>query len=113
MKRPLTLPGGRTAALFIDLQEEHRQDRRLEVCDRFGRAEEGVAEALLRLRHVHAERRVETAVRCVPGRCGSRGPGAGDPHLSIGSHSSVGPPFFSPTPMQICGKSSRKTFVKC
>ncbi len=28
MKRPLTLPGGRTAALFIDLQEEHRQDRR-------------------------------------------------------------------------------------
>src|SRR3954470_11080012 len=33
MKRPLTLPGGRTAALFIDLQEEHRQDRRFLAAD--------------------------------------------------------------------------------
>ena len=33
--------------------------------------------------------------------------------LSIGSHSSVGPQFFSPRPMQICGKFSRKKFVKC
>jgi maleamate amidohydrolase len=28
MKKPLTLPRGRSAALFIDLQEEHRQDPR-------------------------------------------------------------------------------------
>jgi nicotinamidase-related amidase len=28
MKKPLTLPRGRTAALFIDLQEEHRKDPR-------------------------------------------------------------------------------------
>ncbi|MBA3448870.1 MAG: isochorismatase family protein [Pseudaminobacter sp.] len=28
MKQSLTLPSGRTAAIFIDLQEEHRQDRR-------------------------------------------------------------------------------------
>lgn len=28
MRRPLTLPPGKAAALFIDLQEEHRQDAR-------------------------------------------------------------------------------------
>ncbi len=33
--------------------------------------------------------------------------------MSIGSHSSVGPQFRSPTPMQIWGKFSRKTLVKC
>ena len=33
--------------------------------------------------------------------------------LSIGSHSSVGPQFFSPRPMQVCGKFSRKKLVKC
>lgn len=29
MKQPLTIPRGKAAALFIDLQEEHRQDKRL------------------------------------------------------------------------------------
>ncbi len=28
MKRPITLPRGKIAALFIDLQEEHRHDAR-------------------------------------------------------------------------------------
>ena len=47
-------------------------------------------------------------------RCGWPGPAWPGIHtLSIGSHSSVGPQFFSPRPMQICGKFSRKKFVKC
>ncbi len=36
VKQPLTLPRDKTAAIFIDLQEEHRQDRRF-LAEGFGR----------------------------------------------------------------------------